>query len=113
MLRKILKFKIKLNKFKLENNRFFFIISFLMESDDDVPNNQIPASDGLEEIHTYMVHHKMEENMNELINDTLKVRPEDPYLYMSELLRDKSSVNKGIRRCTARKVYGLYIVFIY
>lgn len=70
--------------------------------------NNIPETDDLNEIKNYLTNNNIENVINDIINDTLKVRPENPLQYMSSLLKDKSTINKGIKRVMCRQIFGLY-----
>jgi hypothetical protein len=58
------------------------------------------------EIVEYMTTHRLEENMNELLNELVKDRPDDPYLDLSQAIELKSGSSQKIINVTARSVAG-------
>ena len=57
-----------------------------------------------EVITEYCDGHHLQDAMNEVINKCVKERPEDPFGYMAELLKEKSVAATGIMSIAAREV---------
>lgn len=78
--------------------------------DAEVDELELPKSGQQEEkslkelIAEYCGEHQLEGTLNDVINKCVKERPEDPFGFMSELLKERSNAATGILSIAAREV---------
>ena len=55
----------------------------------------------------YLQEHALENNLNELINKCVRDRPDDPYMFLCDLLKEKSGATRGIISLRAREMFAI------
>lgn len=56
-------------------------------------------------VETYLVDHDLERTVNEVLNECLRQRPEDPYAQIAQLFKEKSKAGQGVLDVRGRLVY--------
>ena len=56
-------------------------------------------------VEKYIAEHELETTLQEVLNNCVKERPADPYLYLATALRECSSTTTGIISIVGRAVY--------
>ena len=56
-------------------------------------------------VEKYLAEHELESTLQEILNNCVKERPTDPYIYLATALRECSSTTTGIISIVGRTVY--------
>ena len=56
-------------------------------------------------VEKYLEEHKLEATLNEILNNCVKERPADPFVYLATMFKECSSTTAGIISVTGREVY--------
>ena len=56
-------------------------------------------------VEKYLAEHELESTLQEILNNCVKERPTDPYIYLATALRECSSTTTGIVSIVGRTVY--------
>ncbi len=56
-------------------------------------------------IEAYLATHQLESNINEALNSTLYLKPDDPFIYLSQKIKEKSPAPRGILSIKGYQMY--------